>query len=382
MEEDGSQSGYVQLKRDCAHVEASVGFPPKQIDLKAACSSCAETENWICLACLSVGCGRFRNSHAKEHYEQTRHAIAISVSDLNVWCYECESYIAHPLVERVHDVCYLAKFGQKPKRAGHASEEEIKEYFDEPDVLKHKVAQLAELVKSNCTVIYTGAGVSTSAKIPDYRGPKGVWTLKDRGEAVKMDITLDQAEPTLAHMAMVSMMQHGKLAHVVSTNVDGLHRRSGLRADQLSELHGNAYREDCENCGKQWLRFYTVEGGVGHYTGRHCEECNGFLKDNIIHFGENLPQDELSKAFDHAGRSQLSLVLGTSMRVSPANRIPLEPLADGGSMVIVNLQKTPFDDRATLVIHARTDQVMEMLMQHLNLAIPKYNLEEDLVRKQ
>jgi len=94
--------------------------------------------------------------------------------------------------------------------------------------------------------------------------------------------------------------------------------------------------------------------------------------DNIVHFGENLPEQELEKAIGHSNKGDLALVLGTSMKVSPACNIPdriwKKP---GGKMVIVNLQKTPFDRYAALRIFGESDLVLAMLMEELDLPLPE-----------
>ena len=81
------------------------------------------------------------------------------------------------------------------------------------------------------------------------------------------------------------------------------------------------------------------------------------MKDSIIHFGENLPTTALELAYENGKKSDLIIVLGSSLRVSPANDIPEETIKAGGKLVIVNLQKTEMDESAALRIFAKTDLV-------------------------
>lgn len=185
----------------------------------------------------------------------------------------------------------------------------------------------------------------------------------------KKAVELGLAEPTYCHYAMSELVKKGFCKYITSTNLDGLHRRSGVPENKISELHGNIYRETCEKCKKEYLRGYdttkTVLDAFKHHTGRHCE-CGGKLKDTIIHFTESLPEVELDLALKHGDASDLAIVLGTSMQVAPACHIPYRCSKNNGKLVIVNLQKTSYDDKATK-IYAKTDEFMRLLMEELGL---------------
>lgn len=151
----------------------------------------------------------------------------------------------------------------------------------------------------------------------------------------------------------------------------------------MAELHGNCYKEFCDKCGTEYLRTFDVHRGRrDHKTGRKCEinGCNGDLLDSIINFGENLPKKELKVTYEHANMQDLALVLGTSMRVRPACDFPAMAVDNGGRMVIVNLQKTPYDHLAYLIIREKTDKVMQYLFEELGMSIPEYNLEADMIK--
>lgn len=117
-----------------------------------------------------------------------------------------------------------------------------------------------------------------------------------------------------------------------------------------------------------------------HRTGRKCESpgCNGFLKDTIINFGENLNPAILTLGEQNCAAADLCLAMGSSLRVSPANSFPEDCALNGGRLVIVNLQTTPLDHLATLVIHAKCDDVMQMLMQKLGYTIPTWQMKKRL----
>lgn len=117
------------------------------------------------------------------------------------------------------------------------------ERFDSATKLDQVASQLATLIQNGKHfIVYTGAGVSTSAGIPDFRGPEGAWTKRAQGKELNFDgnKTL-RAMPTATHMALVALQEKGLLKYVVSQNCDGLHRRSGIQP--VSCIPNNFYSE-------------------------------------------------------------------------------------------------------------------------------------------
>ena len=95
--------------------------------------------------------------------------------------------------------------------------------FYSPEQLDVKIAEFVKLFReSKHIVFHTGAGVSTAAGIPDFRGPKGVWTLEEKGLAPQMEITFDDAKPSLTHMALLKLVQENLVQYIVSQNAAGV----------------------------------------------------------------------------------------------------------------------------------------------------------------
>ncbi|XP_061654490.1 NAD-dependent protein deacetylase sirtuin-6 isoform X1 [Phyllopteryx taeniolatus] len=257
----------------------------------------------------------------------------------------------------------------------------LPEAFDSPEELKAKVATLANLVKeSKYMVVHSGAGISTSAGIPDFRGPKGVWTLEEKGETPHFETTFEEARPSLTHMALLGLQRAGYLKYLISQNVDGLHVRSGFPRDLLSELHGNMFVEECEKCCRQFVREKVI-GVMGlKPTGRYCDVvrsrglrgCRGKLISTILDWEDALPDRDLNKADNASRQADLALTLGTSMQIKPSGDLPLVTKRKGGKVVIVNLQPTKHDKHAHLRINGYVDDVIKQLMEHLGLDIPKW----------
>ncbi len=128
------------------------------------------------------------------------------------------------------------------------------------------------------------------------------------------------------------LVDENVIKFVVTKNTDCLHVRSGIPNEKIAELHGNTKKEYSKNCGQDYYRdFHTREAYDvhDHRTSRMCLKCKQGLHDTIINFGENLAIDELRKAQENSTKCDLAIVLGTSMRVTPAAELPLMKQKDG-----------------------------------------------------
>lgn len=248
------------------------------------------------------------------------------------------------------------------------------EYFDQPAELELKCALLAQMIASARHMIaFTGAGISTGAGIADFRsgrntvlptGP-GLWELpKADRPAGNILEQCARARPGRTHKVLFRLWKAGLLKHIISQNVDGLHRKSGIPAEALSELHGNIFVERCVLCSAEFERdFNTIT--PGRFTGRSCERgtCRGALCHTGVGFGEDLPEAAMRRAWRESESADLCLALGSSITVTPASDMPAlvahrhKRRRDQG-LVIVNLQATPCDEHAALRVNGLVDDVM------------------------
>jgi NAD-dependent SIR2 family protein deacetylase len=212
------------------------------------------------------------------------------------------------------------------------------------------------LYESTDTVFFTGAGISTESGLPDFRGPDGVWTRRDKGLAPRsLDTPWDQVEPNSGHLAIVELQKLGKLTFLISQNVDNLHLKSGIRPTHLAELHGNMTKLRCTRCDM------TVDGADDVSK---CS-CGGPLVSSVVDFGQSLPQRDLAFSFEHSRHCELFVVVGSSLVVTPAAEMPAEALGAGAKLVIINAGKTPFDQKAHLRFYENVGRILPAAVRRL-----------------
>ncbi|OGO31418.1 MAG: hypothetical protein A2Z29_04645 [Chloroflexi bacterium RBG_16_56_11] len=205
--------------------------------------------------------------------------------------------------------------------------------------LSQRIDTLAQwILESEYVVVFTGAGISTESGLRDFRGPDGLWTRRDKGLSTpEQDWTVVRPNP--GHLAIAALQDLGKLAFLISQNVDNLHLKSGVRPELLAELHGNLTKVRCVKCDFKMDRFEDQA---------ECPLCGGRLVSSVVNFGQSLPAKDLAESYHHSRKCDLFIVVGSSLVVYPAADMPGEALHAGARLVIINQGETPYDEHAHL----------------------------------
>lgn len=214
------------------------------------------------------------------------------------------------------------------------------------DAVYKKIAELMVTLKQ--CVALTGAGISAESGIATFRSKGGLWEKYDpmmyasietfredpakywtiRGEFIR---DYDTYQPNQAHLALAELEKMNLLRHVITQNIDGLHRKAGSR--NITEIHGSLRETYCLKCGREFIAPHVPEG-----LPPYCE-CGGVLKPNTVLFGEQLPQGALEAAYHESATCELMLVIGTSAVVQPAASLPVLAQQKGAKIVEVNIER-------------------------------------------
>jgi len=226
-------------------------------------------------------------------------------------------------------------------------------------------------------VVLTGAGISTESGIPDFRGPRGVWTRNPSAEKQstiqhylaepevrkaawqsRLDHPGWTARPNRGHLALVTLERRGKLHALITQNIDELHQIAGNSAQKVIEVHGTMRRTMCWQCGQRLPMQATLDRVRAGEVDPHCLACGGILKSDTISFGQALVPEVIDRAMQAAQEADLLLAVGSTLQVYPvAGVLPLAS-ETGARIVIVNDQPTPMDPLADVVLRAPIGDVL------------------------
>lgn len=239
----------------------------------------------------------------------------------------------------------------------------------------------ALLREARRVVALTGAGISTESGIPDFRGPQGVWTkdpdaekmatishyiadpaVRRRAWRARLESAAWQAKPNAGHRALVDLERRGKLATLITQNVDGLHQRAGSSPERVVEIHGTIHEVVCLDCGERAPMERALERVRAGEDDPPCRSCGGILKSATISFGQSLVDEDLRRAQRAALACDLLLAIGSTLSVYPvAGVVPLARDA-GARIVIVNGEPTAMDEMADAVLRGSIGELLPRLV--------------------
>lgn len=249
---------------------------------------------------------------------------------------------------------------------------------------REDIDELGLMVESARRIVaFTGAGISTECGIPDFRSPNGLWqrfkpiAYQDfvASEAMRLEAwrryfviydSVGPAKPGRGHRAIAELYAQGRLSHVITQNIDDLHRASGLPAESIIELHGNGTYATCLDCGLRH-ELEAVRQAIAH-AGRApaCAACGGPVKTATISFGQPMPDQAMADARSATLHADLFLALGSSLQVYPAAGFPILAKHNRARLVIVNNEPTDLDQMADLVIAADIGDTLERVMARIS----------------
>lgn len=242
------------------------------------------------------------------------------------------------------------------------------------DSLDKKLDLIANwIVNSKHLVAFTGAGISTESGIPDFRGPDGVWTRRDKGlPPPKMQKAWNEIKPNQGHMILVELQNLGLLKFLITQNTDNLHRESGILSENIAELHGNGTLMVCLSCGKKltyedagWDKS-IYEPGYRTSPERkgqpNCPDCNGRLISTIVNFGDPLPEDDYKISYEHSEEADVYLIIGSSLVVRPAADLPILSMENKAKTILINKGETPLDEKVDIKIEEQIGFIMNEII--------------------
>lgn len=343
----------VSPKRDCPHLATALDADLahyREVNIRSPCQDCDNVgENWVCLICQQVKCSRYVSSHGLAHYSDTNHSLAMSFSDLSVWCHLCDSYLEHDSLDSLlrhfrdlkfgPDVSSLAsnleemKIEEEPEEAEEESKEKASGFLGTKSIRDLALALKNSEYKK--IAIMAGAGISVSAGIPDFRSTaSGLYAQLAEYNLSKPELVFEinyfrnspevffkvvkslvgDFKPTPTHYFFKLLEQKGCLMKIYTQNIDGLEVKAGVSRDKITFAHGHMESSHCSVCKAEYdnaLMKTHLENG----TVAWCE-CGAPAKPDVVFFGEAL-NPEFYSSVQMLREADLLIVCGTSLKVFP-----------------------------------------------------------------
>ena len=351
-----------------------------------------EQKNYVCI-CLN--CMEILDCKDKldKHYNGNKsHRLYINLKNWKIICLECSHQYNISLVETILKYRIIYNLIREielypPSNKLILTKEEI--YNIKYEKIKNKLINK----KYSNILFMVGAGISTSAGIPDFRSQTGLFKqLQDKYnlscpkefflkktflekpqyfyEFTKL-FDLSKINSTISHKFMNFFVRKNLVKYIFTQNIDGLEIKAKIPEEKLIFAHGNFYKGHCGKCDKE-IDIEKINEGIKNDKIYYCPVCNGPCKPNVVFYGENLPVRFFEK-LDECRKNNINLIIimGTSLKVHPFASIPylVNPKAD---IIVFNMEKVgeyPYDSllSKSLFIEGKTDENVVKFLKDINM---------------
>ncbi|ELP87437.1 NAD-dependent deacetylase sirtuin-2, putative [Entamoeba invadens IP1] len=324
--------------------EQSIARPPECLDLlsvkytlkslfaairKRKCHDCGGRDVWVCLTCLYVGCSTNESNHIENHYKQHDHPVCFNLRTMTFYCYECGDIVTSDILTKIRNYIiadYSVNYRFYRPYFNEYSPAGVAQY-----IVSHNVRNIIALV---------GAGMSTSAGIPDFRSPKtGLYFNLQKynlpyPEAVfdmeyfptnpapfyevmkDMYPGLGKYFPTKCHRFLKMLNDMGRLKMIFTQNIDGLEKEAGIPDEKVVYSHGTFRTARCLKCGMKFDNTNVFIENITKGEIIRCQ-CGGLIKPDIVFFNESLPNAFFENVETQFDDCDMLFVIGTAMVVYP-----------------------------------------------------------------
>jgi len=243
---------------------------------------------------------------------------------------------------------------------------------------EQKIDSFREILSDSSYVLFLGgAGVSTESGIPDFRSKDGLYNKTEKRfskyrpeyllshECLKREpevffdyyrknLDARSVKPNAAHEVLAQMEKDGRLAGVITQNIDGLHQKAG--SVNVQEIHGTIWKNRCISCGKEYDVDYIFDSNDDI---PHCTECGKTVRPDVILYGELLPEQAYQESIRMIGKADCLIIGGTSLEVGSAAQ--LAHIYHGKHLIIINKSKTRMEGKADLVFRDSIGKILKMV---------------------
>lgn len=236
----------------------------------------------------------------------------------------------------------------------------------------NKIEKLAQIMKDSSNIVFFGgAGVSTESGLKDFRSKDGLYhekydyppeeilshhffleNTKEFYKFYKDKMNSLNYKPNITHYVLAKLEEKGLLKAIITQNIDGFHQMAGSK--NVLELHGSILRNYCMKCNK----FYDAEYIFSKEDIPKCS-CGGIIKPEVVLYEEPLDNEILKQAVKEISKADTLIIGGTSLNVYPA--AGLINYFQGKNLILINKEKTPYDNKCNLIIYDSIEKVMEAL---------------------